>query len=379
MDLFKKYNYLRNKLSSYSCFIVAGELEKIYSRDELLKSMEILISRRKSLRSNVVNGEIIEVDYDINSAIEFIDTDQEIVDLIDELHDTKFKTESSTDLLWKLVINKSWWIVLCDHTFLDGNSAAFIIEDLISILENEEIPEDKELNIELLCKPSIWFVFKTLFNEYVYGVAVNSYSELNKDISTFHTLKKLIKIDKERFNKLNQITKKEKISITALLLYYNLKSLEKDLKVSVPVNLRKFLNSEYSRSYGLGVSAVNMTLNYNKSNWDYLKWIQSQLIESNQKNSAQLVGMLNYTNIEEYLTKKIKSSREPTLEISNLGKRNSRNINQFLFSQPNNHSGALITNNVISSDKFFNILICASPEFKPYFDKYVHNLENLLQ
>jgi hypothetical protein len=378
MNTFEQYYLYRNKLEVYSCFIVGAKVKKPFAKDVLLKHVSDLIERRKLLKVNFMDGKRVEVNVDINTVVEFIEENEcDIIELIDKLHNTVFKTDVS-NVLWKLVVHGQWILLLCEHTLYDGTTAKFILDDLLSLISHEEIPPDKALEADELVTPSYWYIIKSVFAQLF--KRSNPWMIGEKNTTTFHTLKKLIQLNVEEFSKLKIILKREKISLTALLAYYNLRALDKSpITMSVPVNLRKFLPEEYQRSYGLCVSEVSMTLTTNNMDWNYARWIGSRMSQSAQKESAQLVGLLSYIDYRELLQKKLQSPRSTVLEISNLGRGNSNSVDEFIFSQPNSHTGPLICNDVVSSDSTINILVSAAPESEPMFTEYVTELENLLK
>ncbi|KAI0461297.1 hypothetical protein LJB42_000963 [Komagataella kurtzmanii] len=422
----EEYNYQRNVLKTYSCFIVASKLSECVDKEVLLSRIQKLVASRKQLRLNVFKEDgtddlyLQEIsDWSVDDVVEF-KTGSDIVEEIGMAHRYCFVTAINKPL-WKLVVLNSQWLLLqCDHTLLDGNSAAFFHEELVCLLNNQPIGKDLEEESQLskFTTPSTKYLIRCLFSEFSPKWLSNWFGKLGKmpfteksqyqtddpswNISDkspirdneFKTLKHLITINTQEFIKLKSLLKAQSVSFTSFWLYLNLSVLSQftqlSLNCSIPVNLRTLLDKRNAKRYGLFVSAVELKLStrlvsHESFDWNYVRYIQSHLSPVKLKESAQLVGMLNYVNAKDYLLEKSSKPRTCTLEISNLGLREDYKntaaqpyLNEIIFSQPNNITGPYITNDMASTSEQVNILIGAVPECGYFYDLYTSGLEALL-
>lgn len=423
----EKRNYYRNLLSTYSCFIVGGRLNiKFENKDVLREAVRQLFESRKQLRLNVFkddqNNTLVEKEiengWDAKEVVEFMNTseDYSITEILNDLHKKTFKLEVQKPT-WKIVVvNQEWIMVLCDHTLYDGTTAALILEDLLTLLNKEGLPADKDLNLSKfveLTTPSYTYTtckilehfspnfmkpfFKSMFS---YGSKYEAFDgpgwveNADTKEKTFRTLKQLISIDMEDFMKLKKLIDLHGVKFTAFWVYLSIISLSKiknhdNIKVSVPCNLRSLLPSNFENRYGLFVSAVFLNLKpvaTENIDWDYVKFINSTITRNELIKGASLIGMLKYVDPKEGVAKEATSPRKTTYEISNLGLRKIPTLDnqvysfdEFIFSQPNSLTGTQLTNSVISSSKKVNIVVDGTPETKSFYHQYVQILNSQLQ
>ncbi|ANZ74873.1 BA75_02973T0 [Komagataella pastoris] len=422
----EEYNYQRNILKTYSCFIVASKLSECVDREALLSGIQKLMASRKQLRLNVFKDDgtnelyLQQIsDCSVDDVVEF-KTGSDVVQELSMAHGYCFVTGINRPL-WKLIVVNSQWLLLqCDHTLLDGNSAAFFHEELVCLLNNQPIGKDceEESQLSKFTTPSTRYLIGCLLNEFSPKWLSNWFGKQGKipfkgkhqyqtddpswSISDkppikdneFKTLKHLITIETHEFNKLKSLLKAQSVSFTSFWLYLNITVLSQftqlSLDCSIPVNLRTLLDERNAKSYGLFVSAVELKLStrlvsHKSIDWDYVRYIQSHLSPDKLKESAQLVGMLNYVKTKDYLLQKSSKPRTCTLEISNLGLREDYKntaahpyLKEIIFSQPNNFTGPYITNDMASTSEQVNILIGAVPECGYFYDSYTSGLEALL-
>ncbi|CAM9024859.1 unnamed protein product [Wickerhamomyces anomalus] len=393
----EKRNYYRNLLSTYSCFIVGGRLNiKFENKDVLREAVRQLFESRKQLRLNVFkddqNNTLVEKEiengWDSKEVVEFMNTseDYSITEILNDLHEKTFKLEVQKPM-WKIVVvNQEWIMVLCDHTLYDGTTAALILEDLLTLLNKEGLPVDKDLNLSKVCS--------VMARNMKHLMGQDGLKMLVLRKETFRTLKQLISIDMEDFMKLKKLIDLHGVKFTAFWVYLSIISLSKiknhdNIKVSVPCNLRSLLPSNFENHYGLFVSAVFLNLKpvaTENIDWDYVKFINSTITRNELIKGASLIGMLKYVDPKEGVSKEATSPRKTTYEISNLGLRKIPTLDnqvysfdEFIFSQPNSLTGTQLTNSVISSSKKVNIVVDGTPETKSFYHQYVQILNSQLQ
>ncbi|OWB67090.1 hypothetical protein B5S33_g3694 [[Candida] boidinii] len=114
-----------------------------------------------------------------------------------------------------------------------------------------------------------------------------------------------------------------------------------------------------------------------KFDWKIARYFQHNL-DLSVESSAKYIGMLQYVNIESFLTEKTKKPKEITFEVSNLGsykrtgKSNNVEIIDASFSQPRGVTSGYFSCNVIGTDiGGINLVLTCIPELKQEFEKYV--------
>lgn len=422
LGLLGKRNYYRNLLKTYSCFIVGAQLNVRVENERLIKDVaQKLFESRKNLRINVFeqDGKLITREIKttmVEDLVEFKETSEtsELTEVLNDLHETTFelKVEKPT---WKIFfIDFEWVMVLCDHTLYDGTTGALILEDFLTILNQDEPALDRDIDdskFQELISPSYSYtaqkvlqVFAPKWCKLVIYWLFNSGSKFERPDSgwvnevekkrTFRTFKKLISINKKDFTNLKHLLASHDVKFTAFWVYLNIEALSRvkpeDMEISIPCNLRSFLPSEFHSDYGLFVSHASLYVahtdgdNSTKVDWDYVKYINSEITENKLRKSAELIGMLKLINPKDALENAIISPRSGTFELSNLGlrKRSKHNwkysFNEYVFSQPNCLTGTQITNSAISSTEKVNIILDGAPETEEFFEQYTQNLRKLL-
>ncbi|OWB62222.1 hypothetical protein B5S31_g366 [[Candida] boidinii] len=114
-----------------------------------------------------------------------------------------------------------------------------------------------------------------------------------------------------------------------------------------------------------------------KFDWKIARYFQHNL-DLSVESSAKYIGMLQYVNIESFLTEKTKKPKEITFEVSNLGsykrtgKLDNIEIIDASFSQPRGVTSGYFSCNVIGTDiGGINLVLTCIPELKQEFEKYV--------
>ncbi|CCH47105.1 hypothetical protein BN7_6716 [Wickerhamomyces ciferrii] len=421
LNLFEKFHYHRNELHVSSCFIVGMNLNKKIESKKITNALNQLYNERTKLRLNIfeIDGAYIakELDNFPSTSIQFIESDEPQTTTLNQLHETTFEFGIQQTLWQIVVVNNQWIYILCEHTLYDGTTAALILEDLLQILNNNEISKDlnpNEFEFNQIIKPSYLHLSSKItevfapkwLNSIVNYFKTNSLSKFESlepgwivengghKEQTFHTEKHIISISSNDFQKLKNLGNQHCVKFTSLWTYLNLISFAKlqndnNVNITIPFNIRSILSSEYRKTYGLFVAAIQLNLipppsSSSNIDWDLCQFINNSLQKSNMLKSCELIGMLSYVNPLNLLENLISNPRIPTLEISNLGLRDSKNgfpiyANEFIFSQSNNLIGASIMQSLASSNEKVNIVIGCVPEFKDNFQSFIKELENTLK
>jgi len=416
LDPYHRYQYHRNQLKTYSTFIVGAKLDKPTEKSIVSDAVLQLFNGRSLLRTNAFakDGTLYADEiphFPEDSCIQFIKSDKDIVDVVNELHDFTFKLNTTENPTWKVVVlNQQWVLVLCDHLFFDGTSGALIIEDLIATINGEPIISEETPDMskfDQLVTPSNSYFVEKVLKEYtpkcsqkllnwIYGS--NSEFESTEvgwrydgpKEKTFRTFKHLISINNIDFSKIKRLTSEHDVKFSAFWTYLNIVALSKlkkeGIEISIPCNLRAFLPKEFQKVYGLMVSHAAPKLKPETKfdsiiNWEYVQFIHSTLSKEALKKNAGLIGMVKYIDSKEVLKKNSNLPRQCTFEFSNLGLRSFTKSEwcfkpeEFIFSQSNSQTGAIITNSAIASPSKVNILVEGVPESKTFFERYVALLE----
>lgn len=102
-----------------------------YREDEIISSCEAQLAG-KSMK------DYTKEDHETREKL-----NERLSSLFNELHQIKFKYSDGKHL-WKIVvISSSWLFFICDH-YIDGNSACFCVEDLVTIMDSKLGGEDGE-------------------------------------------------------------------------------------------------------------------------------------------------------------------------------------------------------------------------------------------
>ncbi|CCH46089.1 hypothetical protein BN7_5677 [Wickerhamomyces ciferrii] len=416
-ELYQCYKNI-NKVTS--CFLVGLKLSQKLDPEIFEDAIkELFLSRRRLKFSIYMEDEnkpiLIELSNFPSNCIEFWSTDDDQETLLNKFHNIYFEFGKRHELSYKfIIVNNEWIYFICEHTLFDGSSAALILEDILKILNTEELPPDPnqydELELNQISKPSYGLLatktmescapnwinekFRYLFNPLLSNESLKPGWIINTPKKhTYQYPIHIISFDRYDFQTLKELGKKHGVKFTSFWSYLNLLSFSKmedeNITLMIPYNVRPLLSDIYERAYGLIVSSIQHIFkppNPSTANieWEYCKNLEKTLSEKNLIYSAGQVGLLDYYDPLDLVKRNINKPRSATLEISNLGLRkwvgmDDLHAKEYIFSQANSLTGALITQSIASTNEKVNIVIGCAPEFEVYFTEYIDNLEYLVK
>lgn len=389
LSLLQRYFLARNEAGVYSSFLTGAKLDKPIVKDDLERAINSLVSQRKTLRSTVVDGKVHEITIVPSDVTLYVTGDQEMEDLLNEIHETKYPVDQNKPM-WTLFVYGNWLIYACNHIFSDGTGSILVVEDLIRLLNGQELTPDVDFSAKYdkIIKPSWLHFTKTIVKELSTVVkSIGSTKNESRVITTqsFKTQIRIIKLDRGRFQKIKQFTKREVLSFTELLMCLNylvLEHLSDDplIKIDIPINQRRALGD--GRAYGAYVSSIVFELPRDIKTWGDLK-SQVKIKQSSIEKSVQDVGMLKYIDMKTYIESNVSNGLQLNrVEISNLGLREhitgNYTADEYIFSQSYNPTHATLNNSLISSTDWTTIVVTAPLEL-PNFKRYFKSIELLFE
>ncbi|CCH46725.1 N-acetyltransferase SLI1 [Wickerhamomyces ciferrii] len=425
LENLERMMYWKTTLKAWSCFLVGAKLNEKLETDDILKGIHKLFTLRVQLRLNVfqypkkrfVTEEINGWSDDFVDFVDYPTDDFDIIEAFKQQHNQYFELGVQKPL-WKLVVlNHQYLVILCDHTLYDGNTALYICEDLITILNDRDIPVDRIPDIKPyhdLLKPKLGHTIKTVIqtfapkwayplvnliyrpkSEFETG-AYDDWGVTHKIERTTNKLKHLITITNEEFSIIKKLTKSHGVNFTAFWAYINVLAVaqlgKSAVDLSIPFNMRtNLLPPEYLRWYGLLVSHVTLNVHtkvdHDSIDWDFVRFLNGSVAHKYQVKQSQMLGMIKYVSARGLIESALKSPRKGGLEVSNLGLRvdpdgeswKKYTPEEFFFSLPNDLSGYNVSNAVISSKTKTNIILDGVPEFANEFPTYANNVETILR
>ncbi|ONH69942.1 N-acetyltransferase SLI1 [Cyberlindnera fabianii] len=385
LSLRTQYYYYRNKNRAYSSIVTGAHLTNKITKDKVISCVSELARQRRALRTNVIDSKLQEILCEAEKCVHSLDnkTPQEA---LEELHECCFDTDAEQPLWNFTLVNGEWLFFVCDHLLYDGTTTVLVVEDLVTLLGGGSLlpDENNDDDYNKLTKPSLYFTVKTLLFE----VTTVMGSMLRKedtpasfvDTSDFKSNRCILEFHSEELGKIKKFYKREGLTFTTMLAMINVYVVgaitgRRCVNVHIPINQRRYLGS--SRCYGNYVSDVNRSFAHSVP-WKELKSLIA-LKESDLKTSPQMIGMLAYVNIENYVKNNMEKIPDPSVvEISNLGMRSAlKGTDKFLFSQPKNKISKCVTNNVVSSPSTLTISLEYAYD-AAFFEEYSGLMKHIL-
>lgn len=424
----QKFFSYRNTFNLYHNFIIAARTSQLISTFDFEKALDELLDQRLLLRSNVnlknfTLRELPEVHardcYAIIPDIEGLDDRKGIMQVCMDIH-AKLKFDLNVYYpLWKIFIYKDWYILAMDHTLYDGTTAMNVLNDLFLLIGGHQIEQEEDveivnLNYEVFLDVSFWQIGKVVFQEVLKPKLhkfVQDFLNFNKfyrnndwfklkdeeaRINTFRSLNHLMTIPNSRLKPILKILKQKKLSFQTLLNYIIVKTFNSfapsnSIKITIPVNLRKFLNIS-PQTYGLFVTETTIPVTPSvchllpssdpnaKINWNLLSHLESYLSLTNQLQRKSLIAALRYISASDHynsMNKSLKAIHSSTIEFSNLRAPSNAFIDEWIFSQTADDFSVLFPCSVISNETCTNITLVGNIAMinNGIFEKFIKEFE----
>ncbi|KAH3663424.1 hypothetical protein WICMUC_005950 [Wickerhamomyces mucosus] len=394
----QQFTSFRNTLGLYTNFIVCGHSNYEASNEELEINLKNLIDQRTLLRSGIKDDKLIQIDVDIKEYYEFSRVPSgDITEILKLLHRIKFNIDGP---LWKLIRHGKYWIVALDHTLYDGTTGLSILIELFRLFQGYELIAENPVDIinyeyEEFIRSTFSQKVTTFYKEDLKG-RLSKYlgSWINndelydgdesrvystpriKDGSDDEGFLRLISVEYETLEKTLKILKNKGIFFVTLVNYILLKTFNElsncNIKLTIPVNLRKFLNIP-QETYGLFVSTINIALSPQSGDlFPLLNQLQTRISLNEQFSSKTLIGLIKHIgNPENFYIVRSKIPRKQTMEVSCLSNLSHPLINDFIFSQPAHPMASYLTTSICSNDKRTNFMMTGVSELdKEFFDRF---------
>lgn len=430
LDVLEKYYYWRTQLKYYSNCRIVAEYNVVLSEETVFTALEQMLRSFPQLCTKISsNGFKAQLNENIcfGDVVEFIEDDRlnDSEVLLNKFHNNAFNLNEDS-VLWRLkIVNKKVVVFYYDHILYDGGSGKNFHEEFAKALatpDGKSILKYKDMNslvfqlsyldsLKYSIMPSpfqvinysprwctlIYAIFQDLAPQFVtkfirfwfekqpYANLLTyrnfSFDSSGLKCNTGNNRCKIINIPSSELKLLLKLCKDHNVKLTSLIVIIGQMSMgavlktTDDLKTSVPVDIRKFIDLDkgkeispmFSDVFGIYMSAVEIELPAlskfcpnDQVDWDLVDYVHGK-IHQQIPYSPELVGLLKYVDPKKFIIDKIKKQNKSNLEVSNLGVISNKQYPQILnawFDQP----PEMFSVNVISSNAGANLVLRTSDD-----------------
>ncbi|CAI5760255.1 unnamed protein product [Candida verbasci] len=390
-SFFERYQLHRTVNKYYSNFNITIEYPQ-FTKEQLSQALKSLIQAHPILSCNFFKTDEIEDDcrnYVLRPfEVKFDDvvsyTNYEITpEYFQYLNSIYFNLDEKKPL-WKILVNGNYVTIVCNHTYLDGNSGVGFHNELIANLKNQDCQFESILtngnitsvpvpidDVSNLYKPSLFFKIYEIGKHYLLPkeecfktIPISIGQKVNYRILQFtnHELQHIL-------------TRSKSLKFTSYFLSCAVKVFrqfhnDKSVSLAIPMNGRRYDNG--LDMFQICTAASNIIVNPEINDDKVGEYISTKLAtDLNTRNPFYVVGLLRLMNIGNLLKDKIGSFDRSTMEVSNVGK---LNVMNGWFSQDNGFSSHLQFN-IMTSNSGLSIVLGSHDEVEDIMKEYVDMLK----